>query len=74
MYRKFAERLDELGITTYQVSKNTGISTSTFSAWKHGIYHPKIDKLQRIANFLGMDVMEMIAESDVDKETINDGH
>lgn len=36
LYKKFAELLRKNNKTTYQVSKDTGIPTSTFSNWKAG--------------------------------------
>lgn len=54
MYKKFAELLEKYEITAYQVSKETGVSTSTLSEWKNGNYTPKVDKLQKIANFFGV--------------------
>ena len=55
MYEKFAELIEKRGVTTYQVSKATGIPTATFSAWKQGKYNPKPDKIQKIAAFLNVD-------------------
>ena len=34
MYEVFEKLLQKFGVTTYQVSKATGISQSTFSNWK----------------------------------------
>lgn len=51
MYSKFADLLSKKNVTTYQVSKATGISQGTFSSWKHGRFTPKVDKLLKIANY-----------------------
>ena len=56
MYEKFAQLLQERGITSYRVSKDTGISQSTLSDWKNGKSAPKLDKLQRIADYFGVSV------------------
>ena len=40
----------------YKVSKETGVSQSTLSDWKRGVSTPKIDKLQKIANYFGVSV------------------
>ena len=62
MYKKFAELLEKNNMTAYQVSKQTGISTSTLSEWKNGNYTPKLDKLQKIANFFGVTVDYFLEE------------
>ena len=56
MYQKFLELLRKTGVTTYQVAKATGIGTATFSAWKQGVYTPKITKISKIAKFFGVPV------------------
>lgn len=56
MYEKFAKLLKKTNKTAYQISKETGISTSTFSNWKAGRYTPKVDKLQKIADYFGVSI------------------
>lgn len=56
MYENFQKSIDRLGITAYKVSVETGISTVTFTNWKKGRYIPKRDKMQKIADYLGVDV------------------
>ena len=51
MYRRFEMLCDSRGVTPYRVAKETGISPSTLSQWKLGSYSPKIEKLQRIADY-----------------------
>lgn len=43
-------------ITSYKVSKETGIATSTLSDWKSGRSTPKLDKLKIIADYFGVPV------------------
>lgn len=56
MYRKFEELLEKSGKTAYQVSKDTGIATSTLTAWKNGEYKPKVEKLMLIASYFNVPV------------------
>jgi transcriptional regulator with XRE-family HTH domain len=56
MYSKFEELLNEKGVTAYAVAKATGIPSSTFSDWKSGKSKPKIEKLQKIADFFNVSV------------------
>ena len=52
-YNRYAGLLKQKGITSYQVSKETGIPASAFTKWKKGVCKPKVDKLIKIADALG---------------------
>lgn len=56
MYEIFERLLQSRKVTAYQVSKATGISQSTLSDWKKGRSVPKMDKMQKIAEFFGVSV------------------
>lgn len=53
MYEKYVELRTERGVTDYEVSKNTGVSTATLTNWKYGRYVPKLDKIKKIADYFG---------------------
>lgn len=54
MYDKFQKLLDERGVTSYRVHKETGISTATLSDWKNGKSQPKKDKIEKICAFFNV--------------------
>ncbi len=56
MYGKFVELLQKNNITSYQVSKDTGISQSTLSDWKNGKSKPKVDKLSILAKYFDVTI------------------
>ena len=56
MYEKFAELLQIHDVSAYRVAKETGIPSSTFTFWKNGKCKPKIDKLQKLAEYFGVSV------------------
>lgn len=56
MYEKFVELLEKTNKTAYQVSKDTGIATATFTEWKKGTYKPKVDKLKVLADYFGVSI------------------
>ena len=62
MYKKFLELLAKTDKTPYQVAKDTGLSTATLSSWKAGVYTPKIDKLQKLADYFGVDIKYFLEE------------
>lgn len=55
MYYEIFEKLcKERGVKPAHVSKETGVSTATLTNWKKGVYTPKSDKLQLIADYFGV--------------------
>ena len=56
MYQKYVELRDQKGVTDYRVACETGITKSTFTDWKSGRSEPKLDKLQKIADYFGVGI------------------
>lgn len=56
MYEVFEKLLQKFNVTTYQVSKATGISQSTFSNWKSRRNLIRGDKAKKIADYFGVSV------------------
>lgn len=67
MYKRFLQLLKEKNITAYKVSKDTKISQATFSHWKSGRNLPKVDKLQKIADYFNVSLDWLLGNTD-DKE------
>ena len=62
MYEKFVELLEKTNKTAYQVSKDTGITKSTFSDWKRGRSKPKVEKLKILADYFGVSIEHFLEE------------
>lgn len=62
LYEKFEKLLNEKKVTTYRVSQDTGIPTSTFSDWKNGRYEPKVDKIMKLANYFDVPIEYFLEE------------
>ena len=56
MYEVFEQLLQKFGVTTYQVSKATGIGQSTFSSWKTRRNLISGEKAKKIADYFGVSV------------------
>lgn len=54
IYDRYCEIRNSKGLKDSNVASGTGIGKSTFSDWKSGRSQPKQDKLQKIADFLGV--------------------
>lgn len=55
-YKIFEDLCVKNEVTVYRVSKDTGVATATLSAWKTGKYIPKVDKLQKIADYFSVPI------------------
>lgn len=55
-FEVFAKLCEQNGVTANQVAKATGVSSATITSWKKGEYKPKIDKLQKIADYFGVSI------------------
>jgi transcriptional regulator with XRE-family HTH domain len=69
LYKNFQKLLKRDGVTAYQVSKATNITNSTFTEWKKGTYNPKLDKLQKIADYFSVTLDYLISEKEADNES-----
>ena len=62
MYRKYEALKKEKGVSDYEVSKQTGISTSTLSEWKSGQYTPKVDKMILLAKYFDVPLEKLLED------------
>lgn len=67
MYEIFEQLLQKYGVTTYQVSKATGISQSTFSNWKSRRNLLSADKATLIANYFGVSLDYLMTGKEADE-------
>lgn len=64
MYQRFLDLLKENDISAYKVGKDNNISQTTLSSWKKGISQPKVDKLQKIADYFGVSLEWLLGKTD----------
>lgn len=67
LYEKYQALLDRNNKTSYQVSKETGISQTAFSNWKAGRCKPSLDSLQKLAKYFSVTI-EYFAESGTEEK------
>lgn len=68
MWDIFMKLCEEKGVSVYRVGEETGIKSSTFSGWRRGLYTPKQDKLQKIADYFGVPVEYLQTGEDPEEE------
>lgn len=71
-YETFLELCRHNNVTAADVSKATGVATSTLSNWKNGKYTPKIDKLKKIADYFGVTTEYFTGEKEKPVIPLND--
>ncbi|MEA5136440.1 MAG: helix-turn-helix transcriptional regulator [Candidatus Fimivivens sp.] len=63
-YEVFADLLERHNITPYRVYKETGVPQSSLSEWKRGNSMPKIDKMQKLAEYFGVSVDYLLGKEE----------
>lgn len=67
--------MDKTNKTSYQVSKDTGISQTAFSNWKSGRNSPGVESLKKLADYFGVSIEYFINDEPEQKDkkpTFND--
>ncbi len=67
MYDNFAKLVQKKGVTIYRVAKDTSIAQATLIDWKNGKYTPKIDKLQKLADYFNVTLDYLLGKEDRDE-------
>lgn len=73
MYEIFEQLLQARNVTAYQVAKATGIAQSTLSDWKNGRSIPKMNKMQKIADYFGISVDYLLGNEEKEKPAAQTG-
>lgn len=66
MYERYCEIRDRKGLKDADVARLSGVTKSTFSDWKKGLYQPKREKLIKIADALGVSLEYLMNGEDVE--------
>ncbi|MFR3686468.1 MAG: helix-turn-helix domain-containing protein [Enterococcus sp.] len=56
MYEVFEQLLQKYNVTSYKVSKETGVTQTALSNWKSGRSTPTTKTLQKIADYFGVTI------------------
>ena len=68
MYEVFEQLLQKYGVTSYKVSKETGVTQTSLSNWKSGRNTPSTKTLQKIADYFGVSVDYLMTGKEEPKE------
>ena len=69
IYEKIFARLEELHMSQTELSRRTGIATSTISDWRKKQINPQADKLVSICKALDMSLTELLCNEESTERT-----
>lgn len=69
-YERFKALLDSRKVTSYKVSKETHIASSTLSEWKNGKHEPSAEKIKKIADYFNVPMDYFYGEEQKELETV----
>ena len=69
MFERIEQLMRENSVSAYKLSKETGIAQSTLSSWKNQNKIPRVDLLQKIADYFGVEIGYLTGKLDKTKET-----
>ena len=70
IYEKIFARLEELHMSQIELSRRTGIATSTISDWRKKKINPQADKLVSICKALDMSLVDLLCDEDDKKNEV----
>lgn len=69
IYEKIFSRLEELHMSQIELSRRTGIATSTISDWRKKKINPQADKLALICKALNMSLIDLLYDEQDHEES-----
>ena len=69
IYEKIFARLEELRMSQIELSRRTGIATSTISDWRKKKINPQADKLAAICKALDMSLVDLLCDEEDFEQT-----
>jgi len=70
IYEKIFARLEELHMSQIELSRRTGIATSTISDWRKKKINPQADKLVAICKALDMSLVDLLCDEEDKKNKV----
>lgn len=70
IYEKIFARLEELHMSQIELSRKTGIATSTISDWRKKKINPQADKLVTICKALDMSLVDLLCDEEDKKNNV----
>lgn len=72
MARNLKYYMERMGKNQKEMAEIVGVATSTFNDWMKGKKYPRIDKIEIMANYFGIQKSDLIEDKQKDNDTIVD--
>ena len=69
--RNLKRQLEISGKKKIEVAKAIGVSSGNFSDWLKGRSYPRMDKIQRLAEFFDVQMADLVDDVNIAKETVS---
>ena len=69
--RNLKRYLTNSGKTQREVAAAVGVSTGTFCDWAKGRLYPRMDKVQKLADYFGIKKSDLVEDVNVVKESVS---
>lgn len=70
--RNLKRHLEKSGAKKIEAARAAGVSTGTFADWLKGRSYPRMDKIQRLAEFFDIQMADLVDDVNIPKETVSD--
>lgn len=70
--RNLIRYLEISGKTQKEVAQAIGVSTGTFCDWTKGRLYPRMNKLQKLAEYFGIKKSDLVEDVNVASESVSD--
>lgn len=67
MARNLQRLMEEHGVTRVELCEAIGVKYTTLTDWVKGNTYPRIDKIELLANYFGVEKSDLIEEKTVDE-------
>lgn len=69
--RNLKRYIDKSGRTQKEIAEEIGVGQSTFTDWVKGRIYPRMDKVEKLANYFGIKKSDLVEDVNVGKETVS---
>ena len=70
--RNLKRYLEISGKTQREVAAAVNVSTGTFCDWVNGRLYPRMNKVQKLADYFGVQKSDLVEDINIPKETVSD--
>ena len=70
--RNLKRYLENSGKTQREVANTIGVSYGTFCDWIKGRAYPRMDKVQLLANYFGINKSDLVEGENIKKDTVSE--